>query len=117
MEKNEGKRNKDKTGGENQGNLHQERCESTGENVNMVLDSKKGETRISPNLFSILVADVQEEPKKGRIGGVQVEKERIWSLAYADDLVLLAKNKERMKKIMKRMEQYLKRKKLLNTEK
>lgn len=58
---------------------------------------------LSLNLFSILVADIQEEPKKGRISGVQVEKERIWSLAYADDLVLLAKNKERMKEIIKRM--------------
>lgn len=73
---------------------------------------------LSPSLFSILIADAEEELKKGRIGGVQIGKERVWSLAYADDLVLLAKNEEGMKEMMKRMERYLKRKKLqLNTEK
>lgn len=73
---------------------------------------------MSPSLFSILIADAEEELKKGRIGGVQIGKERIWSLAYADDLVLLTKNEEGMKEMMKKMERYLKRKKLqLNTEK
>lgn len=32
---------------------------------------------LSPSLFSILIADVQEEMKKGRIGGVQIGKGRI----------------------------------------
>lgn len=43
---------------------------------------------------------------------------RIWTLAYADDLVMLAKSEEGMKEMLKRMERFLKRKKLqLNTEK
>lgn len=71
---------------------------------------------MSSSLFSILIADLEEELKKGRIGGVQIGKGRIWSLAYADDLVLLAKNEEKIEEMMKRMERYLKRKKLqLNT--
>lgn len=48
----------------------------------------------------------------------EYERERIWSLAYADDLVLLTKNEESMKKMMKRTERYLREKKLqLNAEK
>lgn len=44
--------------------------------------------------------------------------ERIWSLAYADDLIIMAKSEEGMKEMLKRMEKYLKRKKLyLNIEK
>lgn len=44
--------------------------------------------------------------------------ERIWSLAYADDLVIMAKSEEGMKEMLKRLEKYLKRKKLyLNIEK
>lgn len=38
--------------------------------------------------------------------------ERIWSLAYADDLVIMAKSEEEIKEMLKRMEKYLKRKKL-----
>ncbi|KMQ82105.1 rna-directed dna polymerase from mobile element jockey-like protein [Lasius niger] len=73
---------------------------------------------LSPLLFSILIADVEEEMKKGQVGGVLVGKERIWTLAYADDLVILAKSEEGMEEMLKRMERFLKRKKLqLNTEK
>lgn len=49
---------------------------------------------------------------KSQIGRVRIERERIWSLAYADDLVLLTKNEESMKKMMKRTERYLREKKL-----
>lgn len=72
----------------------------------------------SPLLFSIIIADLEEEMRKGQVGGVQIGKERIWSLAYADDLVLLAKSEEGMKEMVKRMKNYLKKKRLqLNTEK
>lgn len=43
--------------------------------------TEKGEARIplSPSLFSISIADVEEELKKGRTGGVQIGKGRILS--------------------------------------
>lgn len=63
---------------------------------------------ISPLLFALLVADINEELCRGQVEGVTVGKERIWSLAYADDMVLLAKNQEGMKEMMKRTERYLK---------
>jgi len=45
--------------------------------------------------------------KKGQVGGVLIGKHRIWMLAYADDLVLLEKNEEGIKKIMRRLERHL----------
>lgn len=70
-------------------------------------------------LFSILISDVEEEMRKGYEGGVLVGKERIWTLAYADDVIIMArKDEEDMKEMLKRMERYLRKKKLqLSTEK
>lgn len=67
---------------------------------------------LSPILFSLLIADIEEKMKKGQVGGVQVGRERIWSLAYADDLVIMARSEEGMKEMLKRMQKYLKKKKL-----
>lgn len=73
---------------------------------------------LSPMLFSLFTADLEEEMKKGLRGGIVVGGERIWSLAYADDIVLVAKEEEDMAEMMRRLERYLKGKKLrLNTEK
>jgi len=63
-------------------------------------------------LFILVIADVEEKMKKGQVRGVWIEKNRIWTLAYADDLVLLAKNEESMKETMKRLERYLRNKNL-----
>jgi len=61
---------------------------------------------------------VEEEMKKGQVGGVLIGKNRIWILAYVDDLVLLAKNEESMKETMRRLGRYLRNKNLkLNAEK
>lgn len=55
----------------------------------------------------LLVADLEDEMKKKQVGRVQ-EKWKI--LVYADDLIILVKNEEGMKEIMKRIEKYLKKK-------
>jgi len=69
-------------------------------------------------LFALVIADVEEEMKKGQVGGVWIGKNKMWTLSYADDLVLLVKNEESMKEIMKRLERYLRNKNLqLNAEK
>jgi len=73
---------------------------------------------LSPILFTLLIADVEEKMKKGQIGDIRIGKESIWTLAYVDDLVIMAKSEEGMKEMLKRMERYLKGKKLqLNVEK
>lgn len=49
---------------------------------------------MSPCLFNLYIADLDAELVKRGIGGIAVGKERVWSLAYADDMVLVAKNRE-----------------------
>jgi len=61
---------------------------------------------------------MEEEMKKGQVCGILIGRNRIWTLAYADNLVLLAKYEESMKEIMRRLERYLRDKNLqLNVEK
>lgn len=45
---------------------------------------------LSPMLFNILLADLEEEMRKGGWGGVKLEEGKVYTLAYADDLALLA---------------------------
>jgi len=43
---------------------------------------------LSPLLFVLIIADIEEEMMKGKVGGILIGKNRIWTLAYSDDLVL-----------------------------
>ena len=45
--------------------------------------------------------------RKAQTGGVVVDKEKVWSLAYADDLVIVAKKKEEMRTMIKSFEKYV----------
>ncbi|XP_020298257.1 uncharacterized protein LOC109862594 [Pseudomyrmex gracilis] len=73
---------------------------------------------LSPDLFNLLLVDLEEKVKKGSWGGVKIKGEKIYSLAYADDIVLLAEEEEGMRNLMKRFEKYIKEKGLeLNAEK
>jgi len=72
---------------------------------------------LTPLLFVLVIADVEEETKKGQVGGVLIGKDRIWTLTYADERILLAKNEESMKEIMKRLKRYLRGKNLQRSRK
>jgi len=67
---------------------------------------------LSPTLFSILIADLEEEMEKVKWGGVKVGGRKVYSLAYADDIVLLAEEEEEMRSMIERLEGYMERKKL-----
>lgn len=43
---------------------------------------------LSPTLFNILIADMEEEMGKVKREGVKIGGKRIYTLAYADDIVL-----------------------------
>lgn len=47
---------------------------------------------MSPLLFNM--AKVEGDFRKRKIGGIEVGKIRVWNLAYADDFVVIAKNRE-----------------------
>jgi ribosomal silencing factor RsfS len=47
-----------------------------------------------------------------------VGREKVWSLAFADDMVIVAKSEREMKEIMRNLEKYVRKKKLeVNVEK
>lgn len=73
---------------------------------------------LSPTLFNLYIADLDRWFEKRGIGGIRLGKNRIWLLAYADDIVLLAKNKEALEDMMQTLKRFLKdRKMILCTEK
>lgn len=72
---------------------------------------------MSPLLFNILVADIEKEIGKIKWGEVQIGRERVYTMPYADDVVLVAKGNE-MRSMVERSEGYLDEKRLeLNTDK
>lgn len=74
---------------------------------------------MNPLLFNLYIADLDKLMEIKNIGGIELRKDRVWSIAYADDLVLnLAKNRDVMLSMMSILKGFLKHRKLeLNTEK
>ncbi|XP_063904737.1 uncharacterized protein LOC135123790 [Zophobas morio] len=55
------------------------------------------------------LGDIDEMFRKAQTGEVVVGKEKVWSLAHADDLVIVAKKREEMKTMIKSLEKYIKK--------
>ncbi|XP_071642133.1 uncharacterized protein [Temnothorax longispinosus] len=73
---------------------------------------------LSPILFNLLIADIEDHMRKGGWGGVSVKGEKIYTLMYADDIAVLAEEEQDMRSMISRLEGYLDRKGLtLSTEK
>lgn len=62
---------------------------------------------LSPTLFSLYTGNLKEKLRRGQAGGVVVRRIKLWSLAYADDIVLLAKTAKELKEMMDRTKRYL----------
>lgn len=73
---------------------------------------------LSPLLFNILMADIEEQMERVKWEGMKLGEGRVYTLAYADDMLLLTENEEEMRSMIGRLEVYLERKRMeLNTEK
>lgn len=73
---------------------------------------------LSPLIFNLMTADLEEEMGRMKWGGVRLGGGRVYTLAYADDIVLLAEDEEGMRSMIERLERYMERKRLeVNTEK
>ncbi len=73
---------------------------------------------LSPTLFSLYIAKLEENLRKAQMGGVTLGKTKIWSLQYADDIVLLAKTGKEIREMMKTLQTFLRRRELqMNVEK
>lgn len=69
-------------------------------------------------LFNVLLANLEEDMAKGGWGRVKIGEKKIHTLAYANDVMLLAEEEQDMRSILKRLERYLDRKGIeLNAEK
>lgn len=93
----------------------------TKEGLSNSFEVKKGVRQgcvLSPLLFNLYIANVDRYMKRKGLGGVPLGKNRIWSLAYADDTVLLVKNREALIEMMAIFKKFCKdRDLILNTEK
>lgn len=67
---------------------------------------------LSPLLFNILMADMEEELGKVKWEKIKLGGRKVLCLAYADDVVLLADKEEELRSILDRLEGYLDRKRL-----
>lgn len=65
---------------------------------------------LSPNLFSLLIADPEEKMRKRGKGGIEIESRKLYTLSYAEDVVLMAREGEGLRLMMKELEGYLKEK-------
>lgn len=45
---------------------------------------------LNPTLFNLYIADLCEEMRKEREGGIIIGRPKVWTLIYSDDIVLLA---------------------------
>ncbi|KAL6419029.1 hypothetical protein ACFW04_014075 [Cataglyphis niger] len=65
---------------------------------------------MSPHLFNLVTADMEKVMSRCEWGGVDLEEKRIYTLAYADDVVLIAEEEDEMRSIIERLERYLEKK-------
>lgn len=72
---------------------------------------------LSPLLFTILLADLEEKMKKACWGEIKIEKKKVYTLAYADDVMLLSVDEDVIKGMIARLEKYLDKELILNVEK
>lgn len=47
---------------------------------------------LSPTLFTLYMANLEELIKTDQVGGIVIGREKIWALVYADDIMLLVKD-------------------------
>ena len=62
---------------------------------------------LSPTVFNIAFADLERKIKLCQEAGLVLEREKVWSITYADDGALVAGSKEGLQKIVKRFRKYV----------
>lgn len=63
-----------------------------------------------PELFNMVTADLEEKLRRIKWKEVKLGEEKVYSLAYADNMVLLEEEKNEMRSIIRKLEEYLEQK-------
>lgn len=83
----------------------------TKESLTKEFISRKGVRQgcvLRPTLFNLYIADLDRYMRERGVSRIKLGKERVWSLAYADDIVLLAKNREALMDMMPTLRRFIK---------
>ena len=75
-----------------------------GKNYTELFWTEKGVRQgcpLSPLLFTLFLAGIEEYLKRRQEGGITIKINRVHTLAYADDLAIIAETKDEMKRIIK----------------
>lgn len=64
----------------------------------------KGVRQGSPLLFSVLMADLEETMGKDKWRRVKLREERIYTLQYANDIVLIAEDEDQLRNMLEKFE-------------
>ena len=83
----------------------------------MIGDEKVGEFRtkegvrqgcpLSPALFNVVFANLEKEIRKAQESGIRIGRKKIYSIAYADDIILLANNETGLKEVMRKFKTFI----------
>lgn len=68
---------------------------------------------LSLTLFNIYVTDLEDEMRKEQFRGISVGREKFLTISFANDIVLLVKNEEGLKGMLKKFRKYIERKGLI----
>lgn len=75
------------------------------------------ECGMSPLQFNLYMSKADSWFRERNIGGIALSKENVWLLTYADDMVLVAKNREAMLDMMVTLRRFFKQRRMILYEK
>lgn len=84
-------------------------CVITSEGVSETFQTHRGVRQgcpLSPVLFNLFIEDLEEEWKKKNLGGTVIGKTKIFCLKFADDVVVVADDREGLKDMPQSLEKY-----------
>ena len=85
-------------------------CVRVGERVSEGFWTERGVRQgcpLSPLAFNVSMADMEERLREEGWGGVKVGGEKVYELAYSDDIVLMVEDEVGMKMMMRELERYM----------
>lgn len=76
------------------------------------LDGKGSETRVPVELdaINLVLADLEEKMERVRWKGVTLREEKVFTLSYVDDTVLIVEGEDETRSMIERIEGYINKK-------